>query len=813
MAYLRYSVLALRILLWVLLSSLVVFALATGFALISERSRAVEAAHVAAIESVGQRLPALSNALWQYDMAGMEALLRGMVQTGSVVQIEVFDRDRTVASASRTSTMPAASRAWTQVVLAPSEATEIGSLRVHESYAEINAQTDATLQTLAATDLVKILGLSAILFALLYRNVARHLHQMAEDVTRLGRSDTEAPIALRRGPAHGYRDELDVLADAINHFVSDRRDEIHRRAKAEERLHQRIAEIEATLGALSDGVIALDAQLRIRYANTAACTLLHTEPGQLRGRAIDSVLQVIHTGTGDNLRSLYAMTLGRGEAVHLQSDTQIRVSADLAFDARISAAPVAGSADVALIFVFTDISEEVSAQQRIEFQAFHDPLTQLGNRSMLARDLPRDIARAVEQCRQVAVLCLDLDNFKNINDTLGHMLGDGMLKQLALRFESVVQDQGWVTRHGGDEFVIVLPDIDSLEPATALAQRLMDAIAQPFRIENHDLRVTSSIGISLCPDHGTGVGKLLSNADLAMYAAKRHGKNTYRVFEERLLQRSTARLNLENGLRVALNEGQLSLVFQPKVHLTSLHVDSVEALLRWNHPHDGAIPPDRFIPVAEDCGLIIEIGDWVLRHSLAAAQQLQAELGRNVAIAVNVSPVQFRSPALMATLHQLHAQTPNLSSLLEIELTETALAGDLSDVVSKLQALRDMGLKVAIDDFGTGYSSLAYLKNFPIDILKIDQAFVRALTDSPQDRAIVTSVVQLGRSLGFQTVAEGVELPQHAHILRELGCDLAQGYWFARPQPLDALANTIRAIAAHPSYGQEATVLDTFVTK
>lgn len=246
--------------------------------------------------------------------------------------------------------------------------------------------------------------------------------------------------------------------------------------------------------------------------------------------------------------------------------------------------------------------------------------------------------------------------------------------------------------------------------------------------------MTSSIGISMCPDHGLDVGKLVSNADLAMYAAKRHGKNTFRIFEDTLLQRSTARLKMENGLRVALREGQFSLVFQPKVHLATLRVTAVEALLRWHDPREGSIPPERFIPVAEDTGLIIEIGEWVLRHSLLAAQQLKMELGYSVAIAVNVSPVQFRSNELMATLRQLQAETPDLSELLEIELTESALSGDLNEVVSKLSALRELGLKVAIDDFGTGYSSLAYLKNFPIDILKIDQAFVRGLSHSPKTR-------------------------------------------------------------------------------
>ena len=795
MVFLRYSVLALRILVWVLLASLLVFGLASGFGLVHERGKALQAAHLAAEDAVGYRLSAISNSLWQYDIAGMDTLLWGMVQSGSIVQVEVLDHDKPIASARKPGSDLQSDRVWTRSIMAPSEKAPIGSLRIHESYAEINSQITDSLKTLAITDLVKILSLSAILFFIVYRNVTRHLHRLAEGVTRLGRSENEPPIKLSRKNISGYRDELDVLVDAINGFVGGRREEMHRRSVAEIRLHERIAEIEATLGALSDGVIALDAQLCVRYANTAACKLLNTRSDAIDGQSIHTVLQIVHAGTGDDLGQLYRMVLSSGTAVHLQRDTRIQINADLAFDARVSATPVSGSADVALILVFTDISEEVSAHQQIEFQAFHDPLTQLGNRSMLARDLPRDIAQALENRQQVAVLCLDLDNFKNINDALGHRLGDSMLKQLALRFGSAVHGVGWVTRHGGDEFIIVLPNIVSTEPVIALAQRLLSAIAEPFGIESHELRVTSSIGISMCPDHGLDVGKLVSNADLAMYAAKRHGKNTFRIFEDTLLQRSTARLKMENGLRVALREGQFSLVFQPKVHLATLRVTAVEALLRWHDPREGSIPPERFIPVAEDTGLIIEIGEWVLRHSLLAAQQLKMELGYSVAIAVNVSPVQFRSNELMATLRQLQAETPDLSELLEIELTESALSGDLNEVVSKLSALRELGLKVAIDDFGTGYSSLAYLKNFPIDILKIDQAFVRGLSHSPQDKAIVAAIVQLGRSLGFKTVAEGVELQDHASILLGLGCDYAQGYWYAHPQPLNILANTIRTIS------------------
>jgi diguanylate cyclase (GGDEF)-like protein len=651
------------------------------------------------------------------------------------------------------------------------------------------------LKTLAMTDLIKIIGLAAILFAIVYRKIARHLHQLAEDVTQLAHSADAPKISIARKKVGSYHDELDVLVDAINGFVTDRRDEIRRRSAAEDSLRERVSEIEATLGALSDGVVALDGQCRIRYANDAACTLLQTSPETINEKRIDRVLRVINAATGNDFPDLFESVIASGEPIQLRRDVLVRINAGYEFDARISAAPVPGSGEVAMIFVFTDISEEACKQRKIEFQAFHDPLTRLGNRSLLARDLAKEIEQAQQDSSKFAVLCLDLDNFKNINDTLGHMLGDIMLKQLAGRFISTVITPGWVTRHGGDEFIVVLPQLASIEPATRLAEELMAAIAEPFYIEGHALRVTSSIGISLYPDHGTEIGKLISNADLAMYAAKRYGKNAFRIFEEDLLHRSTVRLSMENDLRVALNEEQFSLVFQPKVCLTTRRVDSVEALLRWNNPHSGLIPPDTFIPVAEDTGLIIDIGAWVLRESLTAACRLRCEVGYNVAVAINVSPVQFRSEALISTLRQLSEQTPDLPKLIEIELTETALSGNLDEIVGKLKAFKDLGLKIAIDDFGTGYSSLAYLKNFPIDILKIDQAFIRGLSNSTQDKAIVTTVVQLGKSLGFKTVAEGVEEEEHAKILSRLGCDYAQGYWFARPVPERELAEKIRAIS------------------
>ncbi|HZX32930.1 MAG TPA: EAL domain-containing protein [Rhodocyclaceae bacterium] len=557
--------------------------------------------------------------------------------------------------------------------------------------------------------------------------------------------------------------------------------EVGRRQVAEESLRQRASEIEVVLGGLSDGVIAVDRRGRVRHANGAARSLLAVTGEPLQGQSLERLLAVVDEVSGEEIPGICRSVIREGNSIHLRGNVRIRTADAREFDARISALPAPESGEVAMIFVFTDISTEIRKERHIEFQAFHDPLTQLGNRALLARDLAREIEAASARGERVAVLCLDLDNFKNINDALGHTIGDVMLQQLAQRLRSVVAAPGWVTRHGGDEFIIVVPRLAAVEAATALAGELMASIARPFCIDDKVLRVTSSIGISIYPDHGASLGELVSNADMAMFEAKRHGRNSSCFYESAQLERSAGRLLLENGLRTALADDELSLVFQPKVRIADGETAAVEALLRWNSRHAGCVSPDSFIPVAEDMGLIIDIGDWVLHQAVAAARRLRSRLGRDIAVAVNVSPVQFRSERLIAALRRLAEEEPDLPRLLEIELTEQALAGDVDDVIASLRSIRDLGIRVAIDDFGTGYSSLAYLRHFPIDVLKIDQAFIRELHMNPQDQAIVGSVVQLGKSLGFDIVAEGVEESGHVDILSELGCDYAQGHWFSRP--------------------------------
>lgn len=581
------------------------------------------------------------------------------------------------------------------------------------------------------------------------------------------------PLLLRR--------EVELRTRDLKAANSELATQVHKRCLAEESLRERVSEFEVVLGALSDGVIALDSRGRVRHANSAARGLVAACRESLEGRPLEQLLTVVDEDSGRKIPGIWRSVIRDGNSVHLRGNVHIRTADGREFDARISAVPIPQSGEVAMIFVFTDISAEIRKERHIEFQAFHDPLTQLGNRALLARDLAHDLDQAGFRGERVALLCLDLDNFKNINDALGHAFGDILLQQLAQRLRGAVPVPGWVTRHGGDEFIIVVPRLDSIEAATRVAETVMASIAQPFRIEEKELRVSSSIGISIYPDHGSRIAELVSNADLAMFEAKRSGRNTCCFYESAQLERSAERLTLENGLRVALAENEFSLAFQPKIRIADGIMDSVEALLRWNSRHNGAVPPASFIPVAEDMGLIVDIGEWVLQQAVAASRRLRSQLGRDIAVAVNVSPLQFRSERLIEALRQLAREEPDLPRLLEIELTEQALAGNVSEVTATLRSIKELGIRVAIDDFGTGYSSLAYLKNFPIDVLKIDQAFIRDLHLNPQDQAIVGSVVSLGKSLGFDIVAEGVDKSAHVDILAELGCDYAQGYWFSQP--------------------------------
>ncbi|MCF8197642.1 MAG: EAL domain-containing protein [Sulfuritalea sp.] len=432
-----------------------------------------------------------------------------------------------------------------------------------------------------------------------------------------------------------------------------------------------------------------------------------------------------------------------------------------------------------------EVFERMQAEQRIWHVAHHDGLTGLPNRTLLHDRLEQALAQGQRGRHRVAVMFLDLDRFKTINDTLGHFVGDELLKHVAERLRSVVRAVDTVSRLGGDEFVVILHEIASPDDALQVAEKILNSLAEVVDIESHQLHVTPSIGISIFPDDGDEVFVLMKNADTAMYHAKESGRNNFQFFARKMNEQAEHFFTLENRLRHAIENKQLVLHYQPLIDWRRREVCGMEALVRWSDPEHGTITPGEFIPIAEETGLIVPIGEWVLGEALQQNRIWQQEGRPLLPVSVNLSPRQFHQSDLVDTLRRILADTGQPARLLELEITESTLMHDIDETRAKLQEIAAMGIRLAIDDFGTGYSSLSYLKRFPMQKLKIDQSFVRDLTVNAEDAAIVTAIVGLAKSLGLELLAEGVETRDQFELLLGIGCEKFQGFLFSRPLPSD----------------------------
>jgi diguanylate cyclase (GGDEF)-like protein/PAS domain S-box-containing protein len=433
------------------------------------------------------------------------------------------------------------------------------------------------------------------------------------------------------------------------------------------------------------------------------------------------------------------------------------------------------------VAVFSDISGIKQSQAQLAHLAHHDPLTDLPNRLLFHDRLGHALSRADRDGSQLGVLFIDLDRFKHINDSLGHLAGDGLLQEVARRLTGAVRREDTVARMGGDEFTLLLEDLRRPEDAAVLARKLLEALGDPYAIAGRELFVTASVGISLYPRDGRSAEELVRNADAAMYQAKDAGRNGYHFYTPELTAAALQRVHLEADLRRALGRGELVVHYQPQIELGSGRLIGAEALVRWRHPEQGLIAPDRFIHLAEDTGLIIELGELVLR---AACRQAMDWLASGVPIeriAVNVSAQQVQRSDFVGTVRDVLADTGLPPRHLELEVTETFIMGQAEEGIRALHQLREMGVRLAVDDFGTGYSSLGYLKRLPIHMLKIDRSFVSELHGDSEDLAIAKAVIALGRTLGLQVIAEGVEHDDQAGLLLAEGCHYAQGYLFGRP--------------------------------
>ncbi len=453
---------------------------------------------------------------------------------------------------------------------------------------------------------------------------------------------------------------------------------------------------------------------------------------------------------------------------------------------RTSKVPLQNEADgtIGILGVYEDITEQKLTEERIHYLANFDPLTGLPNRTQLNDHLKYALSLAKRSNGHLALIFLDLDHFKDINDTLGHSIGDAVLIELAKRLSLLLREEDTVTRLGGDEFILLLPGVDA-HGATQVAQKLLDVIAEPYRIEQYTLTLTASIGIALYPEDGDDLEVLSKSADAAMYRAKQEGRQGYRFFTPEMQARLARNLQLVNALHQALEYGQLHVHFQPQVAIQDGRIIGAEALLRWQHPELGMVSPAEFIPIAEDCGLILPIGEWVLRSAVKQAKAWLENSFDPLIMAVNLSVVQFRHPDLPELVTRILDKEGLPPEYLELELTEGVAMHNPQEAIAVINNLHERGIRMSIDDFGTGYSSLSYLKKFKVYKLKIDQSFVRDISTDPEDRAIVSAIINLAKSLGLQTIAEGVETSGQLAFLREQGCDEIQGYLFSKPVPVE----------------------------
>ena len=550
---------------------------------------------------------------------------------------------------------------------------------------------------------------------------------------------------------------------------------------------------QVTLNSIADAVICTDAAGNISFLNPVAESMTGCSLLEAIGRPLTDTFHIIDANTGDPAPNPMKAIAGRDRPARLPVNCILIREDGKEIFIEDSVAPIHDRAGKAAgsVLVFRDVTQARALAAQVIHLAEHDFLTGLPNRLLLNDRLGQAIAHAQRNHGIIALLFLDLDGFKHINDSLGHPAGDKLLQSVAKRLTACIRNPDTVSRQGGDEFLVVLQDIARPEDAAVTAQRILDCVAQIHFVDNHNLLVTASIGISIYPDDGFNAETLIKNADTAMYQAKAQGRQRFRFFKLEMNVRAVERQFIEEGLRHAQERNELILHYQPIVDLSSGMICGEEALLRWNHPTLGIVSPSTFIPIAEDTGLILSIGNWVLREACLQSKRWTDAGLAPATISVNVSAIQFQNEDFLANVFTILADTGFDPRCLELEMTESVLMKHADDANSILQSLRSHGIRIALDDFGTGFSSLNYLRRFPLDSLKIDQSFVRQISGSDKDSTLVTAIISMAQSLKLTIIAEGVETQPEQAFLRMRGCEHAQGYLFSKPVPADEFATLL----------------------
>jgi diguanylate cyclase (GGDEF)-like protein/PAS domain S-box-containing protein len=620
------------------------------------------------------------------------------------------------------------------------------------------------------------------------------IFQTSPDIPILVLSSVEREDSARQAVQRGAQDYL--LEDHLDsYFLPKSLRNMLERASNAEALFREKERAQVTLNSIGDAVVCTDVAGNVTFLNPIAEAMAGWPAHEANGHPFTEVFRIIDGIDHRRPVNLMALVIQTNKTMNLPTGC-ILVRRDGTESAiEDSTAPIhdrRGSVTGG-VMVFHDVTKARAMSQKMSHLAQYDYLTDLPNRLLLNDRLSQAICIARRHQQKLAVLFADVDRFKHINDSLGHLIGDKLLLSMAQRLVACVRSSDTVSRQGGDEFVILLSSVAHAEDAALSAQKILTVLGMPHRVEEHDLQITLSVGIGIYPDDGTDAQTLVKNADIAMLNAKDNGRNNYQFFKPAMNEHALERQSIEGGLRHALDRGEFVLHYQPKMDLAAETLTGAEALIRWRQPERGIVLPHDFIPIAEQCGYIVPIGRWVLREAcLQRRRWLDAQLAP-IPIAVNISAVELRSSHFVDHVREILQETGVEPRYLEFELTETAFMQDPQSTIAVLRALKDMGITLTLDDFGTGYSSLSYLKRFPIDALKIDKSFVQGLCTDPGDAKLVSAVINLGRSFHVQVIAEGVETRAQFIALQGQNCAEGQGYYFQKPIAADEFAKLLGA--------------------
>ncbi|MGB2108432.1 MAG: EAL domain-containing protein [Marinobacter vinifirmus] len=774
------SPLSIRLLAWILLFSSAFTLLASGIQIYSDYRQD--------LHKIQQRLDvieagyssSLARSLWALDQKSLQTQMEGILSLPDIDHLRLRiepDSELVMGQSPRGDLL---SHSF-DLVYRDDEPFNLGRITITAGLERVYQDLRHRVGVIIATQFFTIFFISILILWIFRHLVTRHLTAMAGYTRDLSLKTLSRPLKLERPDTPGNRrDELGLVTDAINEMRERLNEDVARR----ERDAADILKFSQAIEQSPSSVLICDRQWHIEYANQKF--------SQLTGYTQDDII-------GKHPSALVDQSMNSREAWHLWQAIRLQVKRVGVWQGEVNSVrrngeryweqlvvtPIkdSNSDTTGYLILGEDISIRKRYEQQLLRQANYDVLTGLPNRMLALDRLKLAIAQARRDETQVGVMFLDLDNFKHINDTLGHDAGDTLLIEASKRVSSCLRGTSTVARLGGDEFLVVLPGLSGPDAACQVADRILQTFSTPFMLGGQEVFVTTSIGIATFPQDSDNSGTLLQHADAAMYEAKHKGKSAYSRFTPEMTEVSHERLQMESYMRKAMELGEFELYFQPIIDTHSGKLVSAEALLRWNNPALGMVMPDRFIPLAEETGLIIPIGEWVIQEACKAARNWQTLTGNPIGVAVNVSPRQFRDPGFTDAVMRALDASGLSPELLELEITERLILDNSIETADILRKLDRSGIRLTVDDFGTGYSALSYLKSYPFDTLKIDKSFIQDVLTENDDASLVRAIITMAHSLGLKVVAEGVEAEAQTHFLKEEHCDYSQGYFYSTPLP------------------------------